>query len=495
MTKNSGGGMSQHVGAGTELRVGVESAEGRSAFLQKELDQISESFWRNEETGESRVRFFITFVTAVLTALVALGTIDPSKAEFLGALEVQWIMIYALACLLIIGVMTWLRMVHRNCVTDEYKEAMDLARGYLTASHPSLRHYNPFPKGKINRLPSGGLVHFVAAVNGLLIVALIYLLGITLAKPYLLEQQGLYLKIGLGLAAGLVAYVSARYLSWKGSQVRKQAKDLIGFRHGEEVEAAVAIMPPRATQTADQIAGLRELAGYRLLARPSITLTDTYWDFRDRQGERRLAGKRFALRLRECGSRSLITLKGPSRRDGAAGVRRTEIEEAWSKGALKKILSILKGQGVKLPGKIVFGPWDDPRETLTSLGFQQIQQRTTERHPRDVIAKGFERGPVVAELSTDRTRFQVGDKRIQHFEVEIEAKGPAGWPAIAELLDALLFQHKDVLRPWDYGKLVTGNAIQALHASTGLLDRLGEDQALDRKAYDLLEEQLEREAT
>lgn len=42
-------------------------------FLLTEHKLIQESFWRNEESGEKRVNFFITLVTAVIAALVALG--------------------------------------------------------------------------------------------------------------------------------------------------------------------------------------------------------------------------------------------------------------------------------------------------------------------------------------------------------------------------------------------------------------------------------------
>lgn len=43
-------------------------------FLLVEYRNLADSFWRNEEAGERRVNFFITLVTAVLSALVAWAT-------------------------------------------------------------------------------------------------------------------------------------------------------------------------------------------------------------------------------------------------------------------------------------------------------------------------------------------------------------------------------------------------------------------------------------
>ena len=44
-------------------------------FLLNEHRYFAESFWKNEETGEKRVTFFITLITAVISALVVLLTV------------------------------------------------------------------------------------------------------------------------------------------------------------------------------------------------------------------------------------------------------------------------------------------------------------------------------------------------------------------------------------------------------------------------------------
>jgi len=56
-----------------EIPTGPPTEDTR-AFLLAEHEHFGDSFWRNEETGEKRVNFLITLVTAVLAALVALAS-------------------------------------------------------------------------------------------------------------------------------------------------------------------------------------------------------------------------------------------------------------------------------------------------------------------------------------------------------------------------------------------------------------------------------------
>jgi hypothetical protein len=93
-------------------------------FLLAEHRYLADSFWRNEETGEKRVNFFITLVTAVLAALVAL-------ASNRGSLSSEQISRFAFAAclgLLVVGVLTFRRLLKRNGAADKYKAGMDVIR-------------------------------------------------------------------------------------------------------------------------------------------------------------------------------------------------------------------------------------------------------------------------------------------------------------------------------------------------------------------------------
>jgi undecaprenyl pyrophosphate phosphatase UppP len=86
---------------------------------------LCESFWRNEEIGETRVKFFITLVTAVLAALVALAK---SKNESVSNDVIILIAIFAIFALFTVGIVILFRIIKRNEVTDGYKKDMDEIR-------------------------------------------------------------------------------------------------------------------------------------------------------------------------------------------------------------------------------------------------------------------------------------------------------------------------------------------------------------------------------
>jgi hypothetical protein len=172
----------------------VSEQQGHSVnFLLAEHKYLGDCFWRNEEIGERRVNFFITLVTAAITALVALAT---SKEGNLRKDDVYFITVLALLALLSFGVVTLLRMIHRNTVTDGYKRAMEMIRGHFRDSDDRLQGYQPFEKGKPRKLGTGGLVDMVAIVNSIIVASLCVLLA--------------YFQPGLGIVlSGLVGFITA----------------------------------------------------------------------------------------------------------------------------------------------------------------------------------------------------------------------------------------------------------------------------------------------
>jgi predicted membrane channel-forming protein YqfA (hemolysin III family) len=143
-------------------------------FLLAEYKYLCDAFWKNEETGEKRVQFFITLVTAVLAAIATL---------FVKALEkdcvhdVVGIILFTLVALIIFGVITLLRILKRNEVTDGYKKDLDEIRqrfkdffdqsGVLSAYEPFRRlTKEEYPIRKL-----GGLAHTVAAMNSVILAA------------------------------------------------------------------------------------------------------------------------------------------------------------------------------------------------------------------------------------------------------------------------------------------------------------------------------------
>ncbi len=179
----------------------VEQSDALS-FLLNEFERLSDALSENEAVGERRVNFFITFVTAVLAGLIALATKpgnDPMAPELV---KVAPELVKAAAVsLLLIGLFTLLRIIHRNETTDDIFRRLDeirrvflspeLAAKLTKRKRPSMMSRFPFPKlaAKLTKwkLPSmmswflpdspgalrspfrGGLAQLVAVVNSILV--------------------------------------------------------------------------------------------------------------------------------------------------------------------------------------------------------------------------------------------------------------------------------------------------------------------------------------
>ncbi|MDX1407110.1 MAG: NUDIX domain-containing protein, partial [Saprospiraceae bacterium] len=137
-------------------------------LLLAEYQHFSESLWRNEEIGEKRVSYFVTLVTAVLSGLIAL---DVTVLE--NKLNLKNLIVAFLIILLVVGILTFLRMLRRNRVTDEYIDIIKYLREEMRVRSFSLSDYQiTFRKPKT--LLRGGLAEMVAALNALIVAALIY---------------------------------------------------------------------------------------------------------------------------------------------------------------------------------------------------------------------------------------------------------------------------------------------------------------------------------
>lgn len=148
-------------------------------FLLVEYRNLADSFWRNEEAGERRVNFFITLVTAVISALVAWATRGSGvRTDFDYA-----IVLFALLALLALGIVTFLRMLRRNQVTDSYKRAMDMIRAFFKEGDERLRDYEPF-KRTGRKIGRGGLAEMVAVLNSVIGGAIGVALGMIVVLPW-----------------------------------------------------------------------------------------------------------------------------------------------------------------------------------------------------------------------------------------------------------------------------------------------------------------------
>jgi ADP-ribose pyrophosphatase YjhB (NUDIX family) len=169
-------------------------AEAKELLLE-DYRYLADSFWKNEQVGETRVNWLIGIVTAVAGVLVTLASSERGPSGGL----LRLIIISALLSLLVFGIFTLLRVIKRNNVTDGYKQDRDAIRqifkDHFDGDH-MLLYYQPFgswhgPKVAAANVASGekdgqpgtepekdvgrklgGLVHTVAAINSLLAAGL-----------------------------------------------------------------------------------------------------------------------------------------------------------------------------------------------------------------------------------------------------------------------------------------------------------------------------------
>jgi inorganic triphosphatase YgiF len=264
--------------------------------------------------------------------------------------------------------------------------------------------------------------------------------------------------------------------------------------HPREVEGVLLVRAVDQDAAGERVAGLKAVDRFELRARPAHRIRDVYLDTPDGA----LAGARVAFRVRELDGRPLLTLKADAVRSGLAA-ERLELEAPWSAEALQAVLEELRRRGIELPVPAPEGSGEpqggapvgrvlgagEPLADLGALGLRPTQTRETTRTPRDVVDQGAE---TVAELTLDDVGYQLPAGRARLLEVEVEAKGPGGLETVQAVLEALAEAYPDDLRPWPYGKLATGRAVEQLLAEGRLEGMLDAEDRIRPGAHDLLAE-------
>ena len=259
-------------------------------------------------------------------------------------------------------------------------------------------------------------------------------------------------------------------------------------RAPREVEVSLVIAADDPESVLHRIARLREIGRYVLHARGSERIVDRYFDTPD--GALRERG--WALRLRALDGTLLLGLKGPRRGRSTKTEDRFERERPFAPQAVEEIAARTGLKGARPDPDAADA--NDPVELLEArLGVGVIQRRETTRLVRDAADAREVSGPVLAELALDQVRFQIDDREIRHFEIEVESKRPGpGTKAAKEISAELASRYGDELLDWSFGKLPTGQAIEDLLAR-GALDDLGPEGRLRPGAYEQIRRHLENQ--
>jgi uncharacterized protein YjbK len=229
---------------------------------------------------------------------------------------------------------------------------------------------------------------------------------------------------------------------------------------------------------------LSSIADYRLNPQLSRNIRDTYFDTFDGK----LKGQLLGLRIREIDRLRLIAIKGPSKHKGWGALERLEIEESWSKEALIKIIVALSERGIKTSIPHQDFDMSSPLQCMRHLGYIVIQERETFRQIRNIVPSGETAGQELAEMAVDSVSYHFDQNTICHYEIEIESKSEKGLLAVKSVVEGLKSTFGPAIRNWDYGKLITGKAVEKLLKQYGAKELVDSDNNLKPLAYEKMKD-------
>lgn len=250
----------------------------------------------------------------------------------------------------------------------------------------------------------------------------------------------------------------------------------------QELEVKLTIIHSNPDQFVDEISILDKIGKYKLKLPESKQIHDTYFD----TAEQTFRRNRMAFRLRIENDEQFFTVKGKTKVQQWGGVERVEIEGPWSIKAFQQALMQLKQYGIVLQVKDELLKDENPMESLHKIGFFIIQDRFTSRLIRQ-IESGSD---IVAELAIDKVNYQVKNRQLIHYEIEIESKNPQGSKAIQAIQRTLQSTYGDSLRLSVFSKLMLGMVLKELPDNPKFFDLQKPVSNLTPAAYEWIEEKL-----
>ncbi len=251
----------------------------------------------------------------------------------------------------------------------------------------------------------------------------------------------------------------------------------------EEFEITLRIDSENPEAVFRKISALKSVGPYTLLPRGDLVMHDRYYDTPDAG----LRKKRYALRLRTHGRDRMLCLKGKEKVNAWGGIRRLEIEGPWSEEILEQVI---RQAGVLHHKEGAFRE-DDPAGTLEGLSLMVIQSRQTGRTLIDIAAANGDDSTPIGEMALDRVSYEIAGNRFLHYELEVEAKGGGKDDALKGFVTCLQETLPGVLKRWEYNKLITGHALEALVKEGGLSPGERPDDLIPQSWYDSIERRIQ----
>jgi inorganic triphosphatase YgiF len=260
------------------------------------------------------------------------------------------------------------------------------------------------------------------------------------------------------------------------------AKEVVSSRAFES-EIAL-IIKDNSDHIRTDLAGTRHVLEYDLKPKPSQVIQDRYYDTKGNF----LRQKRITLRIRRIDGTLLLSTKSDIRRTAGNIIQRREIERPWSHNSIRMLARNLN---LKSPTMSVSKFQTVPvSKTLATMGLEVIQERRTQREPRDIVNRSKAPVSILAELAIDYVTYVFGDIRVGLSEIEVEAKAPRSLSKVRNIADALVSKYRPSLQQWFHGKFLTGLAIQRLLKTRALQNYLVNGD-LGPKAFKIIDRSIQ----
>lgn len=471
-------------------------------FILHEYYTLNTAFLENEQLGERRVNLFTTIVAAVLTALGAtlslffgigdgmMGSVSINFESFIWGFLL--ISVFATFFLLLFGQVTLLRLLHRDRITDEYKDKIAKIRSYFAEKDSdyeivNFMAFNPYKRvnqriwKKTFSFGKGGLTKTVILLNSMLLFMLVmiacglFVLQYMTNNPTSLEKEKQWLIIVIGFLSGVAVFLA--YWILQTAAIRKSHSSVQG---NKELEATFIIERDNPKSTYEQLRKIDKIKHYRILKGYHEHICDRYYDTEQNE----LAAKQCSLRIRSSSNDVLVTLKGKTIHSDNISIR-SEIEEPLNDKAIRKINDSLNKFGILN----VALSYNKKRNSICLTGWKCIQHRDILRIRRPVTY-GSPDSPIIAELDLDSVFYYMdgADPRqyiTHYYNVEIESI----LKNHTEDLNYLVLAFVDLnigIRKWNKSKLEMGKLFDKLYREE-MIEDLFLDGDLKASSYKILE--------
>ena len=208
----------------------MEVNENSADAMLAEHERLSSLYLYNSEMGEKRASLYLTLISASTAILFGLAQFSPNVQYLL------WPGIGLVAGMLLVGLVTFQRLIERRIRATEFLRAINRIHRYFVQKDPVLEPFYFWPPcddvptfaGK--RAPLSGLRDLIAVMNGLFAGVLVAAFGFALwpGLDYVTAAS-------FAVVVGVVVWsLQGRYEAWSCKKATREGIKDVRFPQGKE---------------------------------------------------------------------------------------------------------------------------------------------------------------------------------------------------------------------------------------------------------------------